>query len=79
MLILAVMSDFFGFQNTVVQAEVMVPFSEQKLLAEMHAGMNVLGTRYEEAGVFVMVRSARAALDALGARLPEGSVTLLVE
>ena len=39
--------------------------------------MNVLGTRYEEAGVYVQVRSEAAVLDRLGARLPEGSVTLL--
>ena len=67
------------FESSYVQAEVLVPFSEQKLIAEMHASMNVLGTRYEEAGVFVTVRCDRAALDALGARLPEGSVTLLAE
>jgi GTP-binding protein HflX len=67
------------FESSYVQAEVLVPFSEQKLLAEMHASMNVLGTRYEEAGVFVSVRCDRGALDALGARLPEGSVTVLGE
>jgi GTP-binding protein HflX len=67
------------FESSYVQAEVLVPFSEQKLLAEMHASMNVLGTRYEEAGVFVQVRSDKSALSALGARLPEGSVTLLGE
>ena len=39
--------------------------------------MNVLGTRYEEAGVYVDVRCEAAALDRLGARLPEGAVTLI--
>ena len=63
------------FESSYVQAEVQVPFSEQKLLAEMHATMNVLGTRYEETGVFVTVRSDRKALEALTARLPAGSVT----
>jgi GTP-binding protein HflX len=67
------------FEAGYVHAEVLVPFSEQRLLAEMHASMNVLGTRYEEAGVFVAVRAEAAALDALRARLPEGSVTLLAE
>ncbi|MET0791858.1 MAG: GTPase HflX [Polyangiaceae bacterium] len=67
------------FESSYVQAEVLVPFSEQKLLAEMHATMNVLGTRYEEAGVFVSVRCDRAALVALGARLPDASVTLVGE
>ena len=67
------------FESSYVQAEVLVPFSEQRLLAEMHASMNVLGTRYEEAGVFVQVRADAAALDKLRARLPEGSVTLLAE
>ena len=65
------------FEASYVHAEVLVPFSEQRLLAEMHASMNVLGTRYEEAGVFVQVRCEAAALDKLGARLPEGSVTLI--
>jgi len=64
------------FESSYVQAEVLVPFSEQRLLAEMHATMNVLGTRYEEAGVFVDVRSDAAALDRLGARLPEGAVKI---
>ncbi|MEO8903081.1 MAG: GTPase HflX [Polyangiaceae bacterium] len=67
------------FEASYVRAEVLVPFSEQRLLAEMHAGMTVLDTRYEEAGVFVQVRCEAAALDKLGARLPEGSVTLLAE
>ncbi|HKO47052.1 MAG TPA: GTPase HflX [Polyangiaceae bacterium] len=67
------------FESSYVHAEVLVPFSEQRLLAEMHATMNVLGTRYEEAGVFVDVRCEAAALDRLGARLAEGSVTLLSE
>ncbi|MEI9949425.1 MAG: GTPase HflX [Pseudomonadota bacterium] len=65
------------FESSYVHAEVLVPFSEQRLLAEMHATMNVLGTRYEEAGVFVDVRCEVAALDRLRASLPEGSVTLI--
>jgi GTPase len=65
------------FESSYVHAEVLVPFSEQRLLAEMHATMNVLGTRYEEAGVFVDVRGEAAALDRLRARLPEGSVSLI--
>jgi hypothetical protein len=64
------------FESSYVQAEVLVPFSEQRLLAEMHASMNVLGTRYEEAGVFVQVRADAAALDRLRARLPAGAVAL---
>jgi len=67
------------FESSYVHAEVLVPFTEQRMLAEMHATMNVLGTRYEEAGVFVDVRCEAAALDRLGASLPEGSVTLLSE
>jgi len=67
------------FESSYVHAEVLVPFSEQRLLAEMHATMNVLGTRYEEAGVYVDVRCEAAALDRLGARLPEGAVTRLSE
>jgi GTP-binding protein HflX len=62
------------FEQGFVQAEVLVPFSEQRLLAEMHSSMNVLGTRYEEAGVYVQVRAEAAALDRLAARLPDGSV-----
>ncbi len=67
------------FESSYVQAEVLVPFNEQRLLAEMHASMNVLGTRYEETGVFVRVRSEPEALARLGERLPAGSVTVLAE
>ena len=67
------------FESSYVQAEVLVPFSEQRLLAEMHATMNVLGTRYEEAGVYVQVRCDPAALEKLRARLPEASVAVLTE
>src|SRR4051812_46721508 len=63
------------FESSYVHAEVLVPFSEQRLLAEMHASMNVLGTRYEEAGVFVDVRCEGAALERLRARLPPDSIT----
>ncbi|HYQ46887.1 MAG TPA: GTPase HflX [Polyangiaceae bacterium] len=65
------------FESSYVHAEVLVPFSEQRLLAEMHATMNVLGTRYEEVGVFVDVRGEATALERLGARLPEGAVRRL--
>ena len=65
------------FESSYVHAEVLVPFSEQRLLAEMHATMNVLGTRYEEAGVFVDLRCEAQALERLRETLPEGSVTLL--
>ncbi len=57
------------FEKSYVEAEVLVPFSEQRLLAEMHATMNVLGTRYEEDGVYVHVRSDAGALDRVRARL----------
>jgi GTP-binding protein HflX len=57
------------FEASYVEAEVLVPFSEQRLLAEMHATMNVLGTRYDEAGVHVNVRADGAALDRVRARL----------
>src|SRR6478735_3001961 len=65
------------FESSYVHAEVLVPFSEQRLLAEMHATMNVLGTRYDEAGVFVDVRGEAAAVDRLRARLPQGAVSLI--
>ena len=67
------------FESGYVHAEVLVPFSEQRLLAEMHATMNVLSTRYEEAGVFVDLRCESSDLEKLRARLGEGSVTLLSE
>ncbi len=65
------------FESSYVKAEVLVPFSEQRLLAELHASMSVLGTRYEEAGVFVHVRCEPLALTRLAERLPKGSVTML--
>jgi GTP-binding protein HflX len=67
------------FEASYVRAEVLVPFSEQRLLAEMHANMSVLATRYEDAGVFVQVRCEAAALERLRSRLPEGSINLLTE
>ncbi|HET7543548.1 MAG TPA: GTPase HflX [Polyangiaceae bacterium] len=67
------------FESSYVHAEVLVPFSEQRLLAEMHASMNVLGTRYEEAGVFVDVRCEAAALERLRGLLPPDSVTPIAE
>ena len=67
------------FESSYVHAEVLVPFSEQRLLAEMHASMNVLGTRYDEAGVFVDVRCEAAALERLRARLPPDSITPIAE
>jgi GTPase len=61
------------FESSYVEAELLVPFSEQRLLAEMHATMNVLGTRYEEAGVYVNVRADGAALERVRARLRESA------
>jgi GTP-binding protein HflX len=57
------------FEASYVEAELLVPFSEQRLLAELHATMNVLGTRYDEAGVHVNVRADSAALERVRARL----------
>jgi GTP-binding protein HflX len=57
------------FESKYVEAELLVPFSEQRLLAELHATMNVLGTRYDEAGVHVNVRADAAALERVRARL----------
>ena len=59
------------FESSYVEAELLVPFSEQRLLAELHATMNVLGTRYEEAGVHVTVRADAAVLGRVRARLAE--------
>jgi GTP-binding protein HflX len=61
------------FEASYVEAEVLVPFSEQRLLAEMHATMNVLGTRYEEAGVYVNVRADASVLERVRARLAESA------
>ncbi|HEX3775708.1 MAG TPA: GTPase HflX [Polyangiaceae bacterium] len=57
------------FEAKYVEAELLVPFSEQRLLAELHATTNVLGTRYDEAGVHVNVRADAAVLERLRARL----------
>jgi GTP-binding protein HflX len=61
------------FEASYVEAELLLPFSEPRLLAEMHATMNVLSTRYEEAGVYVTVRADGAALERLRARLRENA------
>ncbi len=57
------------FEASYVEAELLVPFSEQRLLAELHATMHVLGTRYEEAGVYVNVRADSTALERVRVKL----------
>jgi len=57
------------FEAGYVETELLVPFSEQRLLAELHATMHVLGTRYEEDGVHVKVRADRGVLDRVRAEL----------
>lgn len=60
------------FEASYVVTELLVPFSEQKLIAELHATMHVLGTRYEEDGVHLSVRADQRALDRVRARLAAG-------
>jgi GTP-binding protein HflX len=57
------------FESKYVEAELVVPFSEQRLLAELHATTSVLGTHYDDAGVHVNVRADAAVLDRFRARL----------
>jgi len=59
------------FEAAYVEAELLVPYTEQRLLAEMHAEAQVLGTRYEEEGIFVRVRGAQETVAAFSARLAQ--------
>jgi GTP-binding protein HflX len=57
------------FESRYAEAELSVPYSEQRLVSEMHEQGRVVSERYEEDGVKVCFRSDPEVLDAFRARL----------
>jgi GTP-binding protein HflX len=57
------------FESRYEEAELAVPYSEQRLVSEMHEQGRVVSERYEEDGVKVVLRSDREVLDSFRARL----------
>lgn len=45
------------FERDMVEAEVLVPYAEQRLIGEIHATCRVLGERYDEVGRHLRVRA----------------------
>ena len=57
------------FESRYAEAELSVPYSEQRLVSEMHEQGRVVSERYEDDGVKVRFRSDPEVLDAFRARL----------
>ena len=57
------------FESRYAEAELSVPYAEQRLVSEMHEQGRVVSERYEEDGVKVRLRSDPEVLDAFRARL----------
>ncbi len=57
------------FESRYAEAELCVPYSEQRLVSEMHDQGRVVSERYEDDGVKVTFRSDPEVLDAFRARL----------
>jgi GTP-binding protein HflX len=57
------------FESRYAEAELSVPYTEQRLVSEMHEQGRVVSERYEEDGVKVLFRSDPEVLDAFRARL----------
>ncbi|HEY6079629.1 MAG TPA: GTPase HflX [Polyangiaceae bacterium] len=57
------------FESRYVQAELTVPYSEQRLVSEMHEQGRVVSERYDEQGVTVLFRGDREVVEAFRARL----------
>jgi GTP-binding protein HflX len=57
------------FESRYAEAELSIPYAEQRLVSEMHEQGRVVSERYEEDGVKVRFRSDPEVLDAFRARL----------
>jgi GTP-binding protein HflX len=57
------------FESRYAEAELTVPYSEQRLVSEMHEQGRVVSERYEDDGVKVRFRSDPEVLDSFRARL----------
>lgn len=57
------------FESRYAEVELRVPYSEQRLISEMHEQGRVASERYDEAGAIVLFRSDPEVIDAFRARL----------
>jgi len=57
------------FERDMVEDEVVVPFRDHKLVAEIHASCRVLSESYDESGTRVRIRARREVLDRVRAGL----------
>jgi GTP-binding protein HflX len=57
------------FESRYVQAELTIPYSQQRLVSEMHEQGRVMSERYDEQGVTLLFRSDREVVEAFRARL----------
>jgi GTP-binding protein HflX len=65
------------FESRYTEAELCVPYSEQRLVSEMHEQGRVVSERYEEDGVKVLFRSDPEVLDSFRARLSRSAADAL--
>jgi GTPase len=63
------------FESRYVEAELSVPYTEQRLVSEMHEQGRVVSERYEEDGVKVCFRGDQEVLDAFRARLSRAATS----
>jgi GTP-binding protein HflX len=65
------------FESRYSEAELCVPYAEQRLVSEMHEQGRVVSERYEDDGVKVIFRSDPEVLDAFRARLARSAANAL--
>jgi len=65
------------FESRYSEAELCVPYTEQRLVSEMHEQGRVVSERYEDDGVKVLFRSDPEVLDAFRARLARSAANAL--
>jgi GTP-binding protein HflX len=63
------------FESGYAEAELLVPYSEQRLISEMHEQGRVLSERYEDDGVKVTLRTDPQVLATLRSRLERAATT----
>jgi len=61
------------FESRYAEVELSVPYSEQRLVSEMHEQGKVVAERYEDDGVKVVFRSDPEIIDSLRARLAKAA------
>jgi GTP-binding protein HflX len=59
------------FEESMIEEELLVPYSEQRVVALLHERCRVLSETYDEAGARVRVRAPKAVLSELRSELPQ--------